>query len=223
MRRFVAVCPLALSSACAVLADGANLPRPHLTRGDWRCRYRIAFQQAQRESTLISGGVRAVPIHDWLMKRNCSLSPRQVGWFYLSIVSVSFAIALFFAWRGVWFVLPFAGLELLGLGIALLVWARHAADYERVTLADGMLLIEKGDAGLVTRQEFNPLWVRVELSESFPASVITLRSGKRAVRVGCFLDPYKRLKFAQDLAAALRGPPVGFGPGMQGRETDLNL
>lgn len=164
-----------------------------------------------------------MPIHDWLMKRNCSLSPRQVGWFYLSIVIVSFAIALFFAWRGVWFVMPFAGLELLGLGIALLAWGRHATDYERVTLADGVLLIEQGNAGQVTRQEFNPLWVRVELSESFPASMITLRSGKRAVRVGCYLDPYKRLKFAQDLAAALRGPPAAIGPGWQGRETDLNL
>lgn len=52
----------------------------------------------------------------WLMKRNCSLSPRQVGWFYLSIVILSFVIASFFAWQGAWFVLPFSGLEVAALG-----------------------------------------------------------------------------------------------------------
>ncbi|MGO4326479.1 DUF2244 domain-containing protein [Cupriavidus sp. 2TAF22] len=162
----------------------------------------IAFQTAQDGSGGGSGGSGA-PDKDWLMKRNCSLSPRQVGWFYLSIVCVSLAIALFFAWRGSWLVLPFAGLDLLGLGIALLVYARHAADYERVSLADGLLVVEAVSAGQVTRHEFNPLWVRVELGESLRA-LVQLRSGKCAVQVGCFLDPYKRRKFAQELVSALR-------------------
>lgn len=163
----------------------------------------IAFQKARGDSDSSSDGVRTALFTDWLMKRNCSLSPRQVGWFYLSIVCLSTAIALFFAWWGSWLVLPFAGLDLLGLGVALLVYARHASDYERVTLADGMLTVERASAGLVTREEFNPLWVRVELGESLPA-LVTLRSGRRAVRVGCFLDPYRRRKFAQELVLALR-------------------
>jgi uncharacterized membrane protein len=163
----------------------------------------IAFQTAHSESDDIRNGVRTVPSNDWLMKRNCSLSPRQVGWFYLSIVCLSFAIALFFAWRGSWLVLPFAGLDVLGLGIALLVHARHATDYERVTLAEGMLVVEQSRGGQVTRQEFNPLWVRMELSRAYPA-LIMLRSGKRVVQVGGFLDQRKRGLFAQELAAALR-------------------
>ncbi|WP_420994550.1 DUF2244 domain-containing protein [Cupriavidus sp. 30B13] len=162
----------------------------------------IAFQTAQDGSGSSAGGPGA-PDKDWLMKRNCSLSPRQVGWFYLSIVCVSLAIASFFAWRGSWFVLPFAGLDLLGLGIALLVYARHAADYERVSLAGGLLVVVSVNAGQVTRHEFNPLWVRVELDESLRA-LVQLRSGKCAVQVGCFLDPYKRRKFAQELVSALR-------------------
>lgn len=144
-----------------------------------------------------------MPSNDWLMKRNCSLSPRQVGWFYLSIVSLSLAIALFFAWRGAWLVLPFAGLELAGLGVALLVYARHAADYERVTLADGRLVVETASGSRVARQEFNPHWVRVELGESALALVV-LRSGRQTVQVGCFLDPCRRQKFAQELVSALR-------------------
>ncbi|MNN13385.1 hypothetical protein D3C81_1264150 [compost metagenome] len=138
----------------------------------------IAFQTAGGDSGGNLDGPPPTP-HDWLMKRNCSLSPRQVGWFYLSILTVSLAIALFFAWQGSWLVLPFASIELAGLGIALLVYARHATDYER------------------------PRWVRVELGESLRA-LVTLRSGGREVQVGCYVDPYRRRKFAQELAAALR-------------------
>jgi uncharacterized membrane protein len=137
------------------------------------------------------------------MKRNCSLSPRQVGWFYLSIVSVSLAIALFFAWQGSWLVLPFAGLEMLALGFALLVYARHATDYERVCILDGMLVVETASGSRVTREVFNPQWVRVEPGESL-RSLVMLRCGEREVRVGCYLEPYRRHRFAQELAAALR-------------------
>lgn len=144
-----------------------------------------------------------MPSNDWLMKRNCSLSPRQVGWFYLSIVSLSLVIALFFLWQGAWLVLPFAGLELAGLGAALLVYGRHAADYERITLAEGKLVVETASGTSVTRQEFNPYWVRVELGDSARALVV-LRCGRRSVRVGCFLDPHGRQEFAQELVSALR-------------------
>lgn len=163
----------------------------------------IAFQTAGVDSGGNHDGRPPLPSNDWLMKRNCSLSPRQVGWFYFSIVCISTAIAVFLAaWHGAWLVLPFAGLELLGLGIALLAYARHATDYERVSVTDGMLVVETASASRMTRDEFNPCWVRVELGESFRALVV-LRSDKRVVRVGCHLDPIRRRKFAQELAAVL--------------------
>lgn len=181
----------------------------------------IAFQTAVGDSGGNLDGRSPLPCNDWLMKRNCSLSPRQVGWFYFSIVCVSLAIAVFFTvWQGAWLVLPFAGLELLGLGIALLAHARHAADYERVSMTDGMLVVETASASRITREVFNPYWVRVELGESFRALVV-LRSGKRTVRVGSYLDPHRRRKFAQELAAALHGVQDGRDAGRAG--TDLNL
>lgn len=150
--------------------------------------------------------------NDWLMKRNCSLSPRQAGWFYLSIVSLSLAIGAGFAWQGAWFVLPFAGLEGLGLGAALLVYARHAGDYERVTLCDGMLVVETCSAGQVTRQQFNPYWASVGLSQS-PHALVTVRSGGREVQVGSHLGLCARRRFAQELAQALRGLPAAAAAG----------
>ncbi|MEO6319375.1 MAG: DUF2244 domain-containing protein, partial [Polaromonas sp.] len=36
----------------------------------------------------------------WRLKRHCSLSPAQLGWFYLSLCLVSLGIATFFWTQG---------------------------------------------------------------------------------------------------------------------------
>ncbi|WP_137925968.1 DUF2244 domain-containing protein [Cupriavidus sp. 2SB] len=175
----------------------------------------IAFQTAVGDSGGNLDGRTPLP-SNWLMKRNCSLSPRQVAWFYFSIACFSIAVAAFVTvWHGAWLVLPFASLELAGLGIALLAYARHATDYERVCVTDGMLVVETASASRITREVFNPHWVRVELGESFRALVV-LRSDKRTVRVGSYLDPYRRRKFAQELVAALHGIRTGCDAGQGG-------
>ncbi|MHA6824236.1 DUF2244 domain-containing protein [Ralstonia pseudosolanacearum] len=144
----------------------------------------------------------------WLMKRNCSLSPRQVGWFYLSIVIFSFVIASFFAWQGAWFVLPFSGLEVTALGWALLYYARHASDYERIALDDDALVIEQVNACRRVRHVLNPRWVHVEVVEPLQEQVALCSSG-RVVRVGRFLDPAGRRRLADELSRCLgRGQPT---------------
>jgi len=40
------------------------------------------------------------PRENWLMKRNCSLSTRQIGWFTPLVVIPPFVIAWFSAWQG---------------------------------------------------------------------------------------------------------------------------
>ncbi len=77
----------------------------------------------------------------WLMKRNCSVAPRQLLAFYLSLCLLALAIGAFFWTRGAPFVLPFAGAELLAVGAALLVHARHATDRESLVLRPGRLTV----------------------------------------------------------------------------------
>ncbi len=159
MRQFVAVVPWH-KNVLELHSHGAL--RAQSSRVCIRCRVGLAMQDlgiALQTASGDSGGNLDGPPpapHDWLMKRNCSLSPRQVGWFYLSIFTVSLAIALFFAVQGSWLVLPFAGLDLLGLGIALLVYARHATDYERVSINDGVLVVETASAQRLTRAGIQP-------------------------------------------------------------------
>jgi uncharacterized membrane protein len=97
----------------------------------------------------------------WFLKRNCSVTPAQLGWFYASLCVVSLGIAAFFWQHGATLILPFAWLELGAIGVAFLLYARHAADGERISLQGRRLVVELESGGQVQRAEFDPSWVRV--------------------------------------------------------------
>ena len=59
-----------------------------------------------------------------MIRPNCSLPWRGTVRFYLGIVIVSLGIAAAFAMKGIWLILPFAGLEMVALGAALYIVAR---------------------------------------------------------------------------------------------------
>jgi uncharacterized membrane protein len=139
---------------------------------------------------------------DWLMKRNCSVSPRQFVLFYASLALVSLAIALLLVVRGAWVVLPFTGIELLAVGVAFVMHARHALDYERVRLFRARLVIEQMSAERLTQFEFNPRWVRVEQGSS-ARDVVRLVSRGQTVVVGRHLAQHRRAQFARELRVAL--------------------
>ena len=96
----------------------------------------------------------------WLMKRNCSFSPKQVGLFYLSIVSFSLLVAFYFLFIGVWMIIIFTTIEILALTIALYIYSRHALDYEKITIIGKQLLFERSWGGKVQLEEFNTVWTK---------------------------------------------------------------
>jgi len=59
-------------------------------------------------------------------------------------------------------VMPFAWLELLAVGAAMLVYARHAPDGESIALCNDCLIVEQANGGQVRRVEFRSGWVSVE-------------------------------------------------------------
>src|ERR1044072_6084171 len=66
---------------------------------------------------------------------------------------------------GPWLVLPFAGLEVLLFGAAYVMYARRAADYERIELESGRLTVEVGEAQKTWRYEMDARWARVCVEE----------------------------------------------------------
>jgi uncharacterized membrane protein len=139
----------------------------------------------------------------WVFKKNCSFTPKQVGLFYLAQSSLSLIVAGFFLSQGVWLVLPFTILELVVLGIALLIYARHATDYECITLNTGELVIETSSAGSVKKQVFNPTWVRLERLLS-PRKLIALVYQGQNVEIGQFMHVSLRNEFLQELRQELK-------------------
>jgi uncharacterized membrane protein len=142
-------------------------------------------------------------VKDWLMKRNCAVSPRQFVWFYMSLASFSLFIAFMLVLCGAWLVLPFTGIELLAVGVAFAMYARHAVDYERVRLYPNRLVIEQVSAEDVTQFEFNPRWVRVEPGAT-PRDRIKLVSRGETIMIGQHLAHYRRVEFANELRRWLR-------------------
>lgn len=139
----------------------------------------------------------------WFLQRNGSVTPAQLATAYLSLCLVSLAISGFFWMQGLTSVLPFAFLELLMLGVAFFVHARHATDGERIVLQDGRLLVELECGGKLERSEFLGNWVRVEPG-AYDKSLIELTGQGKKVKVGRFVRPELRPALAREIRLALR-------------------
>jgi uncharacterized membrane protein len=139
----------------------------------------------------------------WFLKRNCSLTPVQLGRLYGSLCVVSLVIASFCWYQGAMLVLPFAALELAAVGAAFLAYARHAADRETISLEGRQLVVEVESAGHRQRAEFDRDWVRVEPGVS-DRSLVELSARGRSVTVGRYVRPELRPVLAQEIRKALR-------------------
>ncbi len=144
----------------------------------------------------------------WQLRRNASLAPRQLWLCYLGICLLSLSIAAGFWAVGAFMVMPYAGAELLAVGAALLIYARHAADNESIRLAAGRLVVEYACGRHVERVEFTPAWVRIE-PEHGDRSLIELSGQGRKISVGRFVRPELRRELADELRWALRRWSLG--------------
>jgi len=140
----------------------------------------------------------------WFLQRNCSVTPAQLAWLYVSLCVVSLGIGTVFWWHGATLVLPFAWIELVAVGAAFVAYARHAADGERISLQGRQLVVELENAGRLERAEFDREWVRVEPSAA-DRSLIEVSGRGRSVNVGRYLRPELRPVLAQEIRRALRG------------------
>lgn len=151
------------------------------------------------------------PSLQWSLRRNCSLTPRQLGSAFLFLCAVSVLIAAVFFWQGAPYVAAFAGLELLAVGLAMLVFARHAGDRETLTLVGGSLFVEQCVGPRRQRVQLPTDWLRVEPAAG-QGSLVQLSGGGHTLRVGRHLRPELRGAFAQELRQALRRSPGSSEP-----------
>ena len=141
---------------------------------------------------------------EWLLKRNCSLAPRQLAAIFAALAGVSLLIATVFALSGAWMVLPFACIEVLALGIAFVAYARYASDYERIVLSGDCLTVETRRAERTRREQCAPAWTRVEYSGSRRELIGLVAAGRR-IEVGRFVPESDRPDLARQLRLRLQG------------------
>jgi len=143
---------------------------------------------------------------DRVLRPSPPLPPRALLRILAAVLGVNLAIALVFVLRGAWPIAPF-----LGLDVALLAWAFRAStlaakreEHVRLTPAE-LLVARKPVKGSPRQWTFNPYWVRVEMDDPPEhGSQLTLWSHGQFLRIGQFLAPEERARFAGTLRAALR-------------------
>jgi len=137
----------------------------------------------------------------FLIRPNCSMPWRDVVRFYAGIAIVTLGIATAFAMKGAWLILPFAGLEMLVLGIALYVVAQRAASWQEIAIDADKIRVVDHSAKKVKKLSFQRAWVRVMLEEAAITghpSRLLLGSHGRHVEIGnCLNEEEKRHLVAQ--------------------------
>lgn len=133
------------------------------------------------------------------------------------VIGLNLLIAGVFWAVGAWPVVPFCGLDVLLLWLALRVNARAAQRYEQIRLTDADLTVRRVDERARERlTRFHPYWLRVHQDDNAAhGPQVTLSSHGRSVGVGSFLSPEERAAFAQALDDALRAwrrPPCPPAP-----------
>lgn len=125
------------------------------------------------------------------------MSPAGLATVFAALAALVLAIGAGFAAAGAWLVLPFAGLEVLLLGAAFVLHARHAADYERIELQSGRLEVEVTEADRVARYQLQN--ARVSMEEGR----VVLRDAKEEIEIGRHIGAEARAELVAELEKTL--------------------
>lgn len=122
-------------------------------------------------------------VHIIEVRCNASLTRAQALVFFAVTIVASLTIALFWTFQGFWPVLPFAGLELFALGLALGWSLRRGRFREIIIVSPEAVVIERGMTHALERAELSRAWTRVELIEAthpwYPSRLYLSSHGRR--------------------------------------------
>lgn len=141
---------------------------------------------------------------EWILKKNCSISPRQLAQAYLALCVASFLVASYFVMQGAWVVMVFALLEMSAVAAAFVYFGRHATDRECISLSDAELRVELVQAERSLSYRLDPRRTHVAVPEP-RQRLIRLEANGERVEVGRYLTERKRQEFAQELNRELAG------------------
>ena len=141
------------------------------------------------------------------IRPNQSMSWRTQKFCYIVMVAFSMFIAGGFAVLGFWPILPFAGVELLFLGVAFYLCALQGKQRQVVVVGQDTVAVicDKGGKASKSRR-FKRAWTTILLAKPttgiwYP-SRLTLRSHGNEVELGKFLNEQERRLLAKERVAS---------------------
>lgn len=132
---------------------------------------------------------------------NSSLTAKGRVYAVMIIATISLVVAIAFSLIGAWFVLPFAGLELVGIGFAFYFIHCHSQDYESIVIFGDEVSVEKRSYKAVSKMVFNRYWAKVFL-RMMPSGdqLLLLRSHGKEIDFGrSYMTNDQRLDLAKQL------------------------
>lgn len=141
----------------------------------------------------------------FVSRRNSSLIPGSFCLVFASLAAFSVLIAAGFAMAGAWLILPFAGIELAALALAVRCVMRRARDYEKVAIAGDEVTLDVCEDSARSTFRFNRPWAQLVEREARSGFGLALRSHGREVAVGRYLGEDQRRALARELRGRLRG------------------
>lgn len=144
--------------------------------------------------------------HRILIRPNQSISWKSGLVFVLVIAFTCLSIGLGFAYVGATLILPFAGLEVIFVGICTYLVLNKTSQQEVITLSKDKLIIEKGAYRLKKVWEYFRLWsyITVERPQHpwYPAHIVVTSKGER-VPLGDFLTEQEKEELVSSLESII--------------------
>jgi uncharacterized membrane protein len=134
---------------------------------------------------------------------NRSLSPQGRRVALVMIAASTFGVAAAALAMGAWPVMPFAGLEVVLVGIAFRVLGRHDGDYERFEIRGDVVLVEARCSNEVARLTCNRAWARVVCRASGRQCRLSLCHGRESIALGRLLNDEQRRDWAKELRSRM--------------------
>lgn len=141
-----------------------------------------------------------------VIRPNRSLTRRQLQLAFVGIAAFCLGIATVFAVLGMWPVLPFAGAEVIAVGIGFYLSAMSGREMEVVSVNSDKVAVEKGRLRVRRRWELQRTWAQIRLlPPRFPwyPTRLVIRSHGKEVELGGFLSEEERQRLAGELRQAL--------------------
>ena len=149
-----------------------------------------------------------------VLRPNRSWTWRANTFFVATLTILSGFIALFFAFQGMWLILPFSVLEMSVLLACLYYCVRRTHRQEVLTFSLDQLVLERGVNRPQSRREFERYFTRIFVrpaSHPWRDKRVSLRCRDTEVEIGSFLSSGEKddlIRALTDMIQRLDAPPL---------------